>query len=243
MKLGDLLDQAGFVYQIRKLCHNDAVLAVVHRLNVGNCTNTDLAASGAVCLADTGSTHNNTSGRKIRSLDDSHQLINSRFLALYIVIDQPYNCFNHFCQIVRRDIGRHTNCDTSRTVYQKIRKTGWKNARFTLSLIVVWHEINGVFVQIIDHVRSDLGKSCLCVSHCGSSVSIHRSEVTMSIHKCISHGPILCHVDKCSVNRAVTMRMVFTHCITYDTRTFLVWLVVSVVHLVHGEKDSSLNRL
>ena len=63
-------------------------------------------------------------------------------------------------------------------------------------------------------------KSCLCVSHGGCTVTVYRTKVSMTVYEWISGRPLLCHINQCSINRAVTMRVIFTHGITNDTGTF-----------------------
>ena len=57
-----------------------------------------------------------------------------------------------------------------------------------------------VFSDISDHLHRNLGKSCLCVSHGSCTIAVHRTKVTMSIYKTVSHGPRLSHVYQRTVN-------------------------------------------
>ena len=56
--------------QIRKLGDNNTVFSVIHRFNICHSAYTDFTTAGPICLIDTGSTQNHTSGWKIWSLDD-----------------------------------------------------------------------------------------------------------------------------------------------------------------------------
>ena len=69
-KVCDLGDQSSLVYHVRKLCDNDAALAVVHRFNRRYGTHTDLAAAGTVCFLNTSLADDLCSRGEIRSLDD-----------------------------------------------------------------------------------------------------------------------------------------------------------------------------
>ena len=150
---------------------------------------------------------------------------------------------NDITQIVRRNICCHTDRNTCRSIYQQVWITGRKNGWFFFRLVKVWHEVYGIFVDIGKHSHGNLGKSCLCVTHGSSAISIHRTKVTMSVDKWISGRPRLCHVDKCPVNGAVPVRMVFTHRIPDNTRTFTMWLVRTIIQLYHGIQDTPLYRL
>ena len=64
----------------------------------------------------------------------------------------------------------------------------------------------------------------------------------MTVYKSIAHGPVLGHIDKRAIDRRVTVRVIFTHGITDDTRTLTVGLVGTIIQLDHGVKNSSLYR-
>ena len=150
---------------------------------------------------------------------------------------------NDIPQIVRRNICCHTDRNTCRSVYQKVRVARRKYGRFFFCFIKVRGKVNGIFVDVPNHLHGNFRKPCLCVSHGGSTVSIHRTKVTMSVDKWISGRPWLRHVDKCPVNGAVPMRMVFTHRIPDNTRTFTMWLVRCITQFDHGIQDTPLYRL
>ena len=134
---------------------------------------------------------------------------------------------------MRWNICCHTYCNTGSTIYKKVRISAWKYCRFFFCFIEVWYKINSIFIDICNHFHGYLGKPCLSISHCGSTISIHRTKITMSINKTISHGPWLSHVYQCSINRTVTMRMIFTHGISDDTSTFTMWLIGTIVKFYH----------
>ena len=52
-KIGNLLDQIGLVDQIRKLCHDNAVLSVLHGLDVCHRAGHNLAPAGHISLHGT----------------------------------------------------------------------------------------------------------------------------------------------------------------------------------------------
>ena len=143
---------------------------------------------------------------------------------------------------MRRNIGCHTYRNTGSSVYQKIWITGWQNNRLSLCLIEVWLEINCIFVDICQHFHGNLAQTCLCVSHGCCPVTIYRTKVSMSVYQRISGRPFLCHIYKCTINRTVTMWVIFTHCITDNTRTFTMWLVRTIIQLYHGIQYTTLNR-
>ena len=116
-KLRNLFNQTRLIYHVRKLRHNNTVLAVLHRLNARHRAYSDFSASGPVCLVDSGSSENRTSGWKIRSLDDRQKFLDiSSAVFQHLIINDLYHTVNDLAQIVRRNIGRHSYSDTCRTV-------------------------------------------------------------------------------------------------------------------------------
>src|SRR5699024_4341464 len=81
------------------------------------------------------------------------------------------------------------------------------------------------------------------ITHGRRPVSVHGSEVSMTVHQSISHRPVLSHIYQSSVDGAVAMGMIFTHGISDDTGTFSVRLIRPVVQFYHGVKNPSLHRL
>ena len=67
-----------------------------------------LAASRSVGGADTRLAHDYAGSGKVRSLDTLHQLLES---CIGILEHELYRVA-HFCEVVRRDVGRHTDSDT-----------------------------------------------------------------------------------------------------------------------------------
>jgi len=144
---------------------------------------------------------------------------------------------------VRRNVCGHTYRNSGGTVYKKIGISGRKNNGFFFRIIKVWNKINRIFVKIGKELHGNLGKSCFRITHGGGAVSVNGTEVSVSVDKRISHGPILSHVYQCSVDRAVAVGMVFTHRITDDTGALSVRLVGTVIQFNHGIKNTPLNRL
>ena len=112
-KLRDLRDQTCFIYQVWKFRNNNPGFAVGQSFNICHCTHTDLATSCAVCFFDSSSAQDRSSCREIRTFYYIQDLLHSSIsLFFYDIINDLYNCIDHFSQIMRRDIGRHTYCNT-----------------------------------------------------------------------------------------------------------------------------------
>lgn len=121
---------------------------------------------------------------EIGCLDNGKNLIDFRFSVLfYLIINDLDNCADHFTQIVRGNIGRHTNRNTCGTVYQKVGETAGQYNGLFFRLVKVGCEINRIFVYVRKHFHGNLGKSCLCVTHCRSAIAVHGTEVSVSVNQ------------------------------------------------------------
>ena len=180
---------------------------------------------------------------EIRTLYDLQEFLD---LCLPVLIDPViydlYNRIRDLTQVMRRYICSHSDCDTGGSVYQQVRIPAGKNGRFLLGLVKVRYEIYRVLVDIRQHFDGHLCKTCLGISHGSCAVTVHGTEVSVSVNQRISCIPFLCQLYQRIINGAVTVRMIFTHGITDDTRAFTMWFIGSVIQLYHRVQDTSLNR-
>ena len=233
-ELRDLRDQTCLVNEERKLGDNNAVLAVRHRFNVCYGTDPDLAASGAVCLIDASGAEDRAAGREIGSLYDLQDLVDRGLTAfIYAVVDDKRYCVDDLADVVRRDVCRHTDRDTGGTVDKEVRNSRRENRGFLLGLIEVGDELYGILVNIREHLHRDLAESGLGVSHSRGAVAVDRTEVSVTVNERIVGRPFLSEIYQRSVDRAVSVRMVFTHCIADDTGTFTMRLIRCIGQLDH----------
>jgi len=108
-QLGHALLQRLLVHLVGQLIDDDGLaLAPVNVLEVHLGAHHHAAATSAVTLTYAANAVNNTGGREIRRRDDLDQLVHGGFG----IFQQMQTAFNDFTQVVRRDVGRHTDCDT-----------------------------------------------------------------------------------------------------------------------------------
>ena len=128
-----------------------------------------------------------SAGRKIRTLNDLHNIFDRGFFSLDAVIDYLDYAVDRLPEIVGRNIGCHTYRNTGRTVYEKVGITAGKYCGLILRSVEVGNEVYGVLVDIGKKLHGDLGKSCFGISHCRSSVTVHGTEVSVTVDERISH--------------------------------------------------------
>ena len=145
---------------------------------------------------------------------------------------------------MRRNAGCHADCNTVCSVYKQIRDSDRKYHRLLLCLVKVWHKIYYILIQIFEkNILRQFLQSGFCISHGSCTVTLDGTKVSMSVDQCFAFLKILSHYHKCFIDRTVTMGVIFTHGITYNTGTFSVWSVITDTQFIHIIQGSSLYRL
>ncbi len=78
-----------------------------------------------------------------------------------------------------------------------------------------------------------LRQAALSVTHGGSRVAVHATEVTLTVHESVSHVPVLRHTHERAVNGAVAVGVVLTEHLTHHAGAFLVGFVTCVSDTHH----------
>ena len=127
-----------------------------------------------------------------------------------------------------RNTRRHSDRDSLCTIHQKIRNTNRKHLRLFFCLVKVRSKVHNSFIQVRkEYLLCQFCKTSLRVTHRSSAVSLDRAKVSMSVHKNHSFFEFLRHYDQRFVDGTVSMRVVFTHRIPDDTRTFSIWFIIA----------------
>src|SRR5208282_6310 len=129
----DALDETGFIYLIGNFGDDDGFTVFVELFNTGFGAHHEAAASGAIGFVDSSFAVDDSSGGEVRAFDD---LQNFRQLGVGIV-DERDRRVNDLRQIVRRDVGRHADGDSVRSIDQQIRNAGGENVRLDFVAVVV----------------------------------------------------------------------------------------------------------
>ena len=205
----------------------------------GSSTNHDSTLTCLVSILHSLNTINSSTCREVWSRNILHQAISIDIR----IIDISTATVNHLAQVVGRDICSHTYSNTITAIHKEIRNLCWHDGRFLKSIIKVVHHVNGLLIEVVHDVFTHLGKTALCITHSSRRVAIHRTEVTLSVDESISHIPFLTHTNQGAIYRRVTMWVVLTEHLTYNTRTFLIWFVTGVSNSQHTVKNTAVHRL
>ena len=113
--LQEFSDAASY-HGIRDLSDDNKGMSALSLLNLHLSADLDLSCACPVYLSQLILICNNAACREIRSLYILKQFFGSDLLILYISLLRFY----HFCEIVGRYIGSHSDCYTFRAIHQKI---------------------------------------------------------------------------------------------------------------------------
>ncbi len=108
----DLFHQFCFVDLVGKLGHDDTHAPALALFDDGTRAHNDTPASIDVGVADTLAPLDNTAGGEVRSAYNARQVLGGRFW----IFNQVNDAVTYFVQIMRWDIGCHTNGNTRRAV-------------------------------------------------------------------------------------------------------------------------------
>ena len=123
-QVSNILNQVSFINLVGYFGNNDMMLTLVGRHNFSLGTDFYYAAAGVISAGNAFLAQNAGTGWEVRAFDSRHQLRN-----FYIrVINQHNQAVNNLTQIVRRNVGSHTDCDTGTAVNQQSRDLGRKYA-------------------------------------------------------------------------------------------------------------------
>ena len=103
--------------------------------------------TGLIELAQSIASPDNGAGGKVGAGEIIHKFIDCGIGGV-----QQIDCgINDFAQVVRGDVGRHTDTDTGTAVHQKLRKTGGKNSGFDIGFVKGGHHVHSLFFDVGEH--------------------------------------------------------------------------------------------
>ena len=226
------LEKIALYDHVRDLGDDDPVVLLI---DLGSRTHHDVSASGLVRLDDPVFSVDKTVRREVGSLYVLHY-----FGKLGIgVVHEADRAVDDLAEVVRRDVRRHSDCDTDRAVDKQIRKTRREHGRLAAAVIEVADKIDGVAVDVSHHLVGQTRKARLRVSVSCRRVSVNGTEVSVTLDERITEGERLRHSDHRAVYRRVAVRMIASEHVTDRRRGFAERLVVGEVVLVHRVKHTA----
>ena len=237
-KVGNRHDELLLVYTVRNLGDYNLVV-VLTGLDFGSGTHHDSTSTCIVSVLHALDAVDGGTCREVRSWDILHQSVGIDVR----VVDVGAASVNHLAQVVGRDIGSHTHGNTVTAVYQQVRNLGRHHGRLLEGVVEVVHHIHCLLVEVVHDVLTHLRESALRVTHRRRRVTIHGTEVTLSVDEGVTHVPLLTHTNQGTIYRRVAVRVVLTEHLTYHARTFLIRFVTGVSNTEHTVKNTAMHRL
>ena len=234
----DSLDHPRLIDLIRNFGGDDRFTIFAKRFDMRARPHHNGSAPLVISRFDARFAKDQTAGREIRSRDVFHQFVNLDTRIIHI----GQTGIHHFPQIVRRDISRHADGDTTGAVHQEIRKARREDLRFLGRFVVVIDEIDRLLVDIVEQAFRRRCQPRFRVTHGSRPVAIHRAEVTLPVDKWQAHGEGLRHANHRVVYRLIAMRVILTHDIADDSRRFSVGPVRVVTIFLHRIENSTMDR-
>ena len=214
-------------------------IAARHWLYLGFGAHDDLPAPGGVGGAYALAPHNRGAGGEVGARDMLHQLIYAGVGMIY----QVDNRVADFGRVVRRDVGSHTHRDAGGAVYHQIGQARGQHYGFAQCAVEVVYEIDGVLVDVDQHLFGDRSQPRLGVAHRGGRVVVNAAEIALPVHKRQPHREVLRQPHHRLIHRVVVVRMILAQNLAHQPRALLVRLRGAHPQLVHRVQDAPLNRL
>ena len=235
----NVLDEARLIDHVRDLRHDDLGAAVLLFLDGGTAAQGDFAAAGGVGSTDAAAAHDDAGGGEVRAFDMLHQAgqVDVR------VFDIRHTAVDDLAQVVGRDVGGHADRDALAAVDQQVREAAGQNAGFLLRLIEVGVPVDGILVDIGQHLDGHPAHAGLGVTVSSRGVAIHRTEVALAVHQRIAQREILRQTDHGIVDRCVAVGVVGAQHRTDGIRRLAVGMAGVVAALVHGVQNAAVDRL
>ena len=183
--------------------------------------------------------HDHAAGREVRAGHDLHQFFERNLR----VADHRDRGVDGLAQVVRRNVGRHTDGNTRRAVDEQVRVTRRQDQRLFSRTVVVGSEIDGVRVDVAEHERRYAGQTALGVAHGGGGEAVDVTEVTLAVDQDGARREWLRHADERVVDRLVAVRVVRAHRLADDLGALDVRAVGLQAELIHRVEHATMHRL
>ena len=139
----------------------------------------DTAATRRIGGTNTGIAHDNTAGREIGAFDAIHDLRHTGFG----VVNEQANTVHDLTQVVRRNIGCHTDRNTHRAIHEQVGETRRQNLRLLGGIVKVRHEVYRFFFDICEHIQRHLAHARLGITVGSGGVAVDGTEVTVTVNE------------------------------------------------------------
>ncbi len=111
----------------------------------------------------------------------------------------PDDACADLAQVVRRDVGGHSDRDADGPVDEQVRDPRREDDGFLGLAVVVVEEVDSVFLDVLQHRHGQRGgEPALGVAHRRGGVVAARTEVALPVDQRVAHRPRLGQPDQAS---------------------------------------------
>ena len=104
-------------------------------------------------------------------------------------------------------------------------------------------EVDRVAVDVAEQEVGDLGEPRFGVAHGRRRIGVHRAEIALAVDQRHAHRPALGHPRERVVDRAVAVRVIFTHDVADDAARLAVRPSGDIAGFLAGVEDAAVDRL
>ena len=155
----------------------------------------------------------------------------------------PLRGVGDLAQVVRRDVGRHADGDAGAAVDEQVGEPARQDRRLLRLAVVVVAEVDGLLVDVADHLHGQRRHPALGVPRRRRRVVARGAEVALAVDQRVAQRPVLHEADEGVVDRGVTVRVVLTHDLADDAAALVVAAVGAVAAVVHRVDHAAVHRL
>src|SRR5699024_8788885 len=112
---------------------------------------------------------------------------------------------DHLSQVVGGNVGGHTYRNAVGTVHQQVGEPAGQNTGLLLGLVKVGVPVNGLLVNVGEHVAGHPAHPGFGVPVGSGGVSVHAAEVALAVYQGIPETEILGQTDHGIIDRGITV--------------------------------------
>ena len=242
-ELGDALDELGLVDLVGDLGDDDGLAAAGDVFDAALGAHHEAAAAGVVGLRDVGAAEDEAAGGEVGTLDVLEDELEVGAGFGLVFREEGDGGVDDLGEIVRRDVGRHADGDAGAAVDDEVGDARGEDGGLEGGLVVVGDEVDGVGVDVGEHLAGDAGEAGLGVTHGGGWVAVDGAEVALAVDEGVAEREGLGEADHGVVDGGVAVGMVVAHDVADDLGGLGVLLVELEAHLLHAVEDAAVDGL
>ena len=242
-ELGDALHELGLVDLVGDLVDDDGFAAAGDVFDFDLGADHEAAAAGAVGLGDVGAAEEDAAGGEVGAEDVLEAEVEVGLRLLRRLGQEGDAGVEDFGEVVGRDVGGHADGDAGAAVDDEVGDAGGEDGGLEGGLVVVGDEVDGVHVDVGEHLAGEAGEAGLGVTHGGWGVAVYGAEVSLAVDHEVTEAEGLGEANHGVVDGGVAVGMVVAHDVADDLGGFGVLLVELEAHLLHAVEDAAVDGL